>query len=184
MREGQTAKKAEKLTIYILFLSIICLILLTLLPWISVTENDHVKQDLYFNFEMMKQSDNGDIIRLAGDLNLINISFWILIILSLVSFLGTIIHLSNRFSFAGNILLLVGCITLIFSILVFFLQIIITQNIGKLSTISASAIYPPIKFSYFLLVPSFIIFIWSALYTLTVVTHFIQKFKSKKKEKD
>ena len=184
MRKGETAKKAEKLTIYILVLSIICLILMSLLPWISVAENDLVKQDLHFNFEMMKESGNGQIMDLASDLNLINISFWALIILSLLSLLGTTIHASGKFSVVGHILLLIGCVTFVFSIFVIILQLIISQNIGNMRTISASAIYSPINYAYILLIPSFFIFICSALYTWTVFEHSIQKFKSSKKAKD
>ena len=181
MNKGETAKKAEKPTIFILVLSIISLILMPLLPWISVAENDLVKEDLHFNFEMMKKSSNEQISDLASDLNLINISFWALIIFSLLSFLGATIHASGKFSVAGHILLLIGCATFIFSIIVIVLQLIILENIGEMNIISASAIYSPVNYAYILLIPSLLIFICSASYTWFTFSHFIQKFKSSKK---
>ena len=183
MKKGETAKKAEKLTIFILVLSIISLILMSLLPWISVAENDLVKEDLHFNFEMMKKSSNEQIGDLASDLNLINISFWALIILSLLLFLGATIHASGKISVAGHILLLIGCVTFIFSIFVIVLQLINLENIGEMNIISASAIYSPMNYAYILLIPSLLIFICSASYTWAVFAYSIQKFKSSKKTK-
>ncbi len=181
MKKGRTAKKAKKLAISIVVSSIIGLILLSLLPWISVVENDSVKEDLYFNFEMMKKSSNEEISDLADDLNLINISFWALIILCLLSYIGATIQISGKFSVLGNILLLIGCTALIFSILVIYLQLIISENIGKIDTISASTIYTPINYAYILLIPSFLILICSAIYTGITILHSIQKFTSSKK---
>ena len=73
MKKGETASKAINLTISIIVFSIIGLILMSVLPWISVTERDSVKEDLHFNFEMMKKSTNEQISNLTGDINLINI---------------------------------------------------------------------------------------------------------------
>jgi hypothetical protein len=183
MKKGKTAKKAKKLTISIVVLSIIALILMSLLPWISVKENDFVKEDLHFNFEMMRKSNNDQIGDLVSDQNLINISFWALIILGLLSFLGATIYASGKFSVLGYIMLLVGCITLIFSILVIDLQLVILDKIGKMDTISASAIFSPFNYAYFLLIPSILILIISVSYTWAMSSHSIQKFKVLKGEK-
>ena len=48
MKKGETAKKAEKLTILIVVLSMISLIIISFLPWISVAENGSIKEDLHF----------------------------------------------------------------------------------------------------------------------------------------
>ena len=183
MKKGEMAKRAERLTIWIVFLSIIGLIFMSFLPHISTAENDAVKGDLYFNFEMMKKSDNEQISDLADHLNLINISFWALVILGLLSFIGATIHASGKFSVMGNVILMVGCVTLIFSILVIDLQFMILENIGEMNIISASAIYSPMNYAYILLIPSFLIFICSVLYTWSTFSHSIQKFKDSKKAK-
>lgn len=183
MKKGEMAKKAERLTIWIVFLSIIGLIFMSFLPWISTAENDAVKGDLYFNFEMMKKSDNEQISDLADDLNLINISFWALLILGLLSFIGATIHASGKFSVVGHVILMAGCVTLIFSILVIGLQLMILENIGNMDIISASAIYSPMNYAYILLIPSFLIFICSVLYTWSTFSYSIQKLKDSKKAK-
>ena len=183
MKKGEMAKKTERLTIWIVFLSIIGLIFMSFLPWISTAENDAVKGELYFSFEMMKKSDNEQISDLADYLNLINISFWALIILGLLSFIGATIHASGKFSVVGHVILMVGCVTLIFSILVIVLQLMILENIGHMDIISASAIYSPMNYAYILLIPSFLISICSVLYTWSTVSHSIQKLKDSKKAK-
>lgn len=183
MKKVGMAKKAERLTIWIVFLSIIGLIFMSFLPWISTAENDAVKGDLYFSFEMMKKSDNKQISDLADDLNLINISFWALLILGLLSFIGATIHASGKFSVVGHVILMIGCVTLTFSILAIGLQLMILENIGDMDIISASAIYPPMNYAYILLIPSFLIFICSVLYTWSTFSHSIQKLKDSKKAK-
>ena len=185
MRNQEIAKKAKGLTIWIVVSSIIGLTLISFLPWISVEEKGSVKEDLHFNYEMMKTSSNWQIRDLASDLNLINISFWALIILSLLSFIGATIYAYGKLLPAGQILLITGGATLICSILVIDLQLIILGNIEKMNTISASAIFPSMNYTYILLIPSIIILLCSELYTWSIFSYSIQKFKSSKKaEKD
>ena len=181
MRNEEIAKKAKGLTIWIVVFSIIGLILISFLPWISVEEKGSVKEDLHFNYEMMKTSSNWQIRDLASDLNLINISFWALIILSLLSFIGATIYAYGKHLPVGQILLIIGGATLICSILVVVLQLIIFGNIEKMNTISASAIFPRMNYTYILLIPSIIILLCSELYTWSIFSYSIQKFKSSKK---
>lgn len=184
LRKGATAKKAGRLTILIVVLSIICIILLSIFPWISIKENDYVKEDLHFNFEMMKNSYNDQINGLANDLSLINILFWGLVILGLISFLGATIHASGKFSFFGYLLILAGCVTLILSILLINYQLAFLDKIGKIDSISASAIVTPFNYAYFIIIPSFIILIFSISYTWNMSLHSIQKYKILKEPKN
>ena len=84
--KNKTITKSKKYTIWILNFSIFGLVLTSLFPLISVPENDAVKEDLYFNFEMMKNSDNYEIFSLVDTVNTISLLFWAIIILSLLSF--------------------------------------------------------------------------------------------------
>lgn len=183
MKKGEKVKKAKRLTIWIVVLSITGLFFISFLPWISVGENGSVKEDLYFNFEMMKNSSNEQIRDLASYLNLIEISLWALIILGLISFIGAIIHVSGKFSPVGLILLMIGCITLLCGIFVVYRQLIILKTLEEIDNISASAIFSSIKFTYIPLIPSVLTLICSALYVWIVVSHSIEKFKSLKKAK-
>ena len=184
------ARKVVKFTTIIVVLSITSLIFTSIFPWISISENDYVKKDLHFFFEMIQKSNNDQIYDLAGDLNFINLSFWALIILGLLSFLGATIHISKKISKLGYILLSLGCTTLLFSIISIYFQFIIIGKIENIDTISASAITPFFKYYYILLINSCIIFIFSAVYSKIIISHSItrlldlrEEIKNKKEQK-
>ena len=85
-------KKIRRYPIIILFLSIICLFLISFIPWITIAEEDRLKEDLHFSYEMMKGSDNAQINDLAGNLSRINILFFAMIIVALISFIFIICY--------------------------------------------------------------------------------------------
>jgi len=177
------AKNVVKLAILIIFLSIICQIFVSILPWISVSESDYVKKDLHFNYEMIKNSDNNEISNLAGYINFINLSLWSLIIIGLLSFLGAIIHISKKFSTLGYILLYLGCTTLIFCIISIYFQFAIIGKIENIDTISVSAISPFFNYNYILLIHSIIILVLSSIYNRIIISDAIIKFMDKREEK-
>ena len=82
----ETIISSKKLTIWIINLSILGLVLTSFFPLISVPENDAVKEELYFDYKMMKNSDNVEIYSLVDEVNLINLLLWAVIIMGLISF--------------------------------------------------------------------------------------------------
>jgi len=176
------ARKVVKLTVLIVILSITSQILVSMFPWVSISENDFVKEELHFNFEMIKKSNDDEIYSLASTINVINLCFWFLIIFGLLSYLGATIHISKKISTPGYILLSIGCLTLIFSIIAIYFQFIINGEIENIDTISASAITPFFKYYHILLIHSFIIFIFSAMYTRVIISHSITRFLDLKEE--
>lgn len=184
MKKVEKTKKAARLILLIIFLSIIGLILISLLPWISVTEDGLVKENLHFNFEMMQKSNNKQIKDLATDLIFINISFWVLTILGILSFIGVTIYASGKASRIGLILLVSGSATLIFSVLIVILNWIFIKTIKESNTISASAIiYTPINYAYIPLAFGILLLISSIRYTWVILPYSIQQLKSSTKEK-
>lgn len=183
MKKGVMAKKAERLTLSIIAISIIAIFLLSILPWISVEESDYVREDLHFNLDMMKKSDNNQIVELANDINFINICLWFLIILGLLSFLGSTIHASGKITLVAHILLFIGCATLIFSILIINFQIDILGKIESAPAITASTIFSPFNYSYIILGASFLLLIFSTAYVWNMSMHSIQKIKDLIKDK-
>jgi hypothetical protein len=177
------ARKVVKITILVVILSITCLIFVSLFPWISITENDYVKEDLYFNFQMMKKSNDDDINNLYNDINIINLSFWTLIILGFLSFLGATIHISKKIPKFGYILLSIGCANLIFSILIIYFQVVIIRKIENIDTISTAAISPFFEYYYILILFSIVVFILSAFYSKVVISHAVQNFLDLREEK-
>jgi ribosomal protein S27E len=184
VKKVEKTKKAARLSLLIIFLSIIGLILVSLLPWISVAEDGAVKQNLHFNYEMMQKSNNKQIKNLTTNLYIINISFWILTILGIISFIGVTIYASNVDSRIGLILLASYCASLIFSILIVFLNWIIIKTVEESNTISASTIiFTPIKYAYIPLVVGILLLISSIRYTWVILPYSIKELKSLPKEK-
>lgn len=183
MKKGETARKVKKLTAWIISLSVLGLLLISVLPWISVSEDDMIKGDLHFNFEMMKKSSNIAIQDLADELDYINILFWALIILGLLSFIGATLHASGKILPIAFIILLIGCVTLIVSILIVLDQISIIRTIEEANAFSASSLFPHFYYAYIPFIFGILSLISSAVYTKVVVSHSIDKFKTSKKEK-
>lgn len=142
-------KKGQKITIWIMILSITGLILISFLPWISVTEEDSVKGELYFNYEMMKISSNTQIKSLADHLNLINILFWATIILGLFSFIFITFSEYLKNSHHGQIaMILISFSILFFNIFMVYYEYDFIRTINGMSAISLSNIVYQIKYAY------------------------------------
>ena len=184
MKKVELIKKVARLNIFIRIFSIICLVLIFLLPWISVQEEDFVKEDLYFNFEMMSKSNNKQIRDLASYLYFIVILLLGLILLGILSKIGSIIYGLRSSSPKGYIFLIIGGAILIFSILILVLQLIFIYTIKDIDGISASAIFPYMNYALIPFLFNILLLIYSVRYFWVVFQYSTQKFTSLKKEKD
>ncbi|UCH71850.1 MAG: hypothetical protein JSW62_05500, partial [Thermoplasmatales archaeon] len=105
--------------------------------------------------------DSSSILHIK-ELELINLFFWIIIIICLISIIGTELYVSGNFSYLGRMMMLAGCVTIIFNILVIYLHlnfIISTENISNLSAASINNL--PIRYAYFPLIIAIISSIYS-----------------------
>ena len=183
MKKIEMTKKVERHTMLLVAFSIFGLFVLTFFPMVSVAEEDYIKKDLHFSIDMMTASNNEELLDLGDQLNLIMISFWAIIILSLVSFVGGIIFTSGKISIVGKISIISGCATLAFAVLIMLQIFRFNVNLDNFDKISASAIFPGFNYFYFLLIPGIMILIFSIFYTKGIVTFFIFLFKKSKKDK-
>jgi hypothetical protein len=182
--EINTIKKTRNRIIGILLLSILCLIFISFLPWISVSENGIVKQNLNYNLKMMENSNSQQIIDLSNNLRNINILFWIVIIITLVSFILILYQTMIKNSLFNNILILImGLLIFLISIFIFLLQIFFSRTINEIDYISASMIYSHLAYPYIQFIISIILLIFSAINSITLSKDLIIQQKSLKKEK-
>jgi len=173
-----------KLTAWIMFLSIIGLALTSILPWISVTETRPVQEELFFNLEMMKKSYNEDIIDLSGQINLIEISFFLVLILSILSYLSLTIYRSQKYpSFSQLIMIIEGCAILIISALIIFLNFNFIKTVEDIEGISTSYIFLSIKYVHILLIVCVGLLIGSVSYTGIVANHSVRYLRDTAKQK-
>jgi ribosomal protein S27E len=172
-------KQSRKKIILILFLSILCLILISFLPWIAVAENDFVKDNLNFNYEMMKDSSNTQIINLVRILMNINILFWIIIITTLISFITIVCYaLVKKSLFCRMLIISSSFINFILCIFIVYYQIIFSRTISNLDSISGSMIYPPFAYAYIQFILSVILLLISGSYTLVLIKDSTKRLKS------
>jgi len=181
--ELKTVKTARRKIIWILILSILCLFLISFLPWISVLEEGMVKENLHFNYEMMRQSTNEQIYELSVDLMNINILFWTIIVISLISFIFITYHaLVNSSLFSQILIVTTGCITFAIIIIIVYHQIIFSRLINNIDYISASMINSPFAYAYIQFIISIILLIYSGSYTISLVKFSIKHVKNLKKQ--
>ena len=183
MERRDLVKNSQRLTFWIILLSIVGLVLISLFPWISISEMDEVKEDLVFNLEMMKKSDNQAINDIARQIEIINVSLWSLIILGLISLIGATIHSSAKYLIMGQVLLMVGCVMIISSIFTLHVHLSVYTNIEEHLIISSMDLFPHIKYSFILLITSIVIFICSAVYVVLIIFNLVDTIKNILKSK-
>lgn len=179
--------KTRRYSIIITFLSIISLLIISLIPWISIAENDGINENLHFSYEMMRGSDNTQIQDLASILSYINILFLAIIVVALVSFIFFIYYTLFKKSVFGPILrMILGIIPFVSIILIIYFQIVLSRSIRDIDTISASMMHTNIAYAYILFIISIILLIYSTISIITISVYSIKQFKSStlhKKEK-
>ena len=181
-------KRGRKITGLIVVSSIIGLSLISLLPWITVTETPSTDETItvYHNFATMEKSDNEQIKNIVKDLGLISNCFWLVIIFGLLSFVGMIIYTSGKYSSLAQIIMLIGCATILFSILVVFVNWNLISNIENMEAISTPLIFKsvPIMYAHLPLIMGIISLMGAILYTVVVAPFSIKYLISSKKEKN
>lgn len=177
------AKKARNAVGWIALSSILGLILLSFLPMVTVN-NTTPSESVTYNMALMEKnsSQTGNLIK---DLQTITIFFWVIVIISLLSFIGIINQLSKKFLSLGQIFLLMGCGAAIFGVLVVIYQFMFIRDVNGLENISLTSIGPlPIKYIYIPLVMGIVSLGCSGVYTWLISTAAIKYFITEKKPKE
>lgn len=183
MRPGELAKKIERITAVLLIFSLVGLFLMSFLPWVSVTETNAIRENLVFNFDMMEKSYDNHILGYANQLSLIISFFWIIIILTVITQMGAIIHASGKITFVAQFLLTIGSITIFFSsVIVWHLYDFIKLASGNENP-NLAEMFPHFYYAYIPLIFGILTLIYSCRYALIVVTHAIDKYRDSPKEK-
>jgi ribosomal protein S27E len=174
----QFAIRARKLLTLIVVSSIIGLTLISLLPWISVTEVTSSGETVaIYDISIMQQSTNEQIQDIAGNIELTMMVFWVIIIFSIIAFVGIAILASEKHTSLAQLIMMVGCATAVFSIVVVFLQwssINIIEGMDGISTIKIIG-QLPIKYAYLPLAMGGLSLLGSILYTVSFVTFWLQR---------
>ena len=170
--------RVRKITGLIALLSIIGLTLIALLPWISVTESsDSGEIVTTYNFAMMEKSDNQQIKAIVEDLEPIMSFHWVVIIFGIVSFVGIMLYVSEKYSLLAQLLIILGCATIIFNLLIVILLWNWMRNVENMYSFSATVISSTgVSYAHLPLIISAVSVIGSVFYTIFVAHFSIKRF--------
>lgn len=168
--------KLKGLSSWLFILAIINLFIISLIPWISITENN-TKNELYFDSTMMERSENAQIKSIANYLSYIIDLLWFVIISSSISCLIFSVYLSEKFPRFSKIMINISHISLIINILMVYLQINLLKKITQMDNIYLASAFSFIKFAYIPLIIGFLLLIFSIIKSLYVILNFIKEKK-------
>jgi len=180
-------ERVRKITILIFLSSLISLIFISILPCFAI--EDIEGNIIYYNIESIKNSDDKEIKTLFETLNLIVISNWVLIIFTLLSFIGTILIISNKYSNIAKIIMLMVCANIIFSALSVVLSWNLIKSTGEINNAHFPFILSGIAINYqYIPFISFAFSLFGSILYLIIVSNFYFKYfmgfkKQKKIEK-
>lgn len=164
---------------WIVTLSILGLILISILPLVTNDQGDNIS----YNFALLEKTSNIHLSDLKNDIQLIIYFLWLSLIFALVSFIGLIIHTVQKKPKLGLLLMLFGCVTILFSILIVIFQIILISKIENIQNITAASIGPlPINYIYITILIGFALLVISAMHTINVAPFSIKNLKNNKIE--
>jgi len=178
-------EREKKLATLLIVSSILVLTLTSILPWISVIETTS-SGDTLVSYNIAKMTDN-DISNIQKQLELINICFWITVMFGMISLAGTIIYITEKHAPLAQLMMVIGCITIIFSILGTFLLWALIGSIDSISNILDATAFQnsivTIKYAYFPLALGIISAIFSALYVIIIILFSVKRVASSAKQK-
>ena len=182
-------KRKKKLATLLIISSILVLTLTSILPWISVIEKTTSSGDtlVSYNIAKMEKSNDNEINDIQKQLELINICFWITVIFGMISLASTIIYITEKNASLAQLTMVIGCITIIFSILGTFLLWTLIGNINSMNNILDAVAFQnrivTIKYAYFPLALGIMSAIFSSFYVIIVIWQLVKRVASSAERK-
>ena len=161
--------------------SILGLIFVSSLPLINMNTTTKVT----YNKALIETSLHPEIEQMNGELQLIVIFFWLIIIFTLISFIGIIIGISEKHDSLGSLIMLIGCSTILFSALATIFLLFFIIKVESLENFTIASMGPiPIKYAYIPLIMGFLSITGSSLYSLNAIPFSLKNLdKLKRKQK-
>lgn len=175
-------KKSIKMATWIIVMSIIGLSFISILPFVT---DFSVQEGVVHNLGTIKSSNNEQIKGLGGDLELINLIFWLTIIFALIATIGIMSCTTRKISLISQIITMLGSTTLFLSALNIFLIWSFIVKIESIDTISSLLLTNHILLNYghITLIIGFISLLVSMFYTITTISFSVNFFSNQKKTK-
>ena len=181
MKKNMAYMMRKTITLFLLF-SVIALLCISFLPWVSVKNTDET-HELFLNKAMIENSNNPGINMLSKDLNMVYVMLWCIVIFGMLSYVGLNIMLVKKYEPIGISFLLTGCLTVLFNSADIVYYVFLIQNIPDIENVSLAFIFKPLFFNYAYISLIFVVFslYYSIKYVYFVAPYSIKYFSSFKK---
>ncbi len=178
------AIRTKKLLTLITVSCIIGLSFISLFPWLSVTEGTSSGEaKVTYSWSMMGQG-NVKTQEIGNAVGLLATMMWVTIIFCLVAFVGSAILSSEQHTSLGQFIMMVGCATLIFSIIVVVLEWNIFIQIESAPSLSLSALVAqlPLKYIHIFVIIGILSLIGSVFYTISFINYWLRRLTGSLKQ--
>ena len=156
-------------------------------------DGEYTTTEFYTFHSMQKRSDdyakyglseNEQIKDLSDQSGLIYNCFWVVLLISLFTYIGLTLNVAQKFSSLSQLLMLTGCLVILFNFLVIFLHLRFMETVNISENISLAYITPGIYMKYFhlIMLPSSISLIGSLAYTGYVLPFIVKQKRINKKQ--
>lgn len=180
----ESLRTFKRLSTMLLFFSITSLILISFVPWITVGTGDGGKNVKYLDYEMMKKSDDENIMELTEILSLLTYFLWGIILIDFVSLFGLVLYTAKKYLAIANILIFAGFFIFVMYIVVLIYNLTLFNNINNAEGISIATVLGGIGYSHILFIFNLLPFIISIFYLINSVSLLGEYISDKKKDKE
>jgi len=178
------SEKFRKLISWIAFLSIIGIVFTSIFPWVSVSKTLPIEGKMFYNFETMKNSNDENIITLSEKVNIINILFFLILILVIFSYIFLIIYKTQKYSSLPQILIIIGsCTILVTCVLINYLIYSFSEAVNNTEYMSTPYVFASFQYSHIILIIGIVLLIISAASTSVIIMYSYDYFKYEAKGK-
>ena len=145
----------------------------------------HSMQKRSNNYAKYGLSENEQIKDLSDQLGLIYNCFWVVFLISLFTYIGLTLNVAQKFSSSSQLLMLTGCLIILFNFLIIFLHLRFMETVNISENISLAYITPDIHMKYFhlIMLTSSISLIGSLAYTGYVLPFIVKQKRINKKQR-
>ncbi len=170
--------KVRKFTMIMIIVSLLALIFMPLLPWVSMSAGDTTnwmgEGEIDIGAETadsatQKSDFQKAQIGMRGNLGLIGLSFWMTILFGIIIMMGIgIYNMGQKYRLFSHIIFLIGIMFLIFAILIVISHVWFLGNVGTLSDEAGKNVDYAFSFNYLPLIMGVILLIISIMYTIQI----------------
>ncbi len=173
--------QVRKFTFIMVIVSLIALIFMPLLPWVSYSMDGSDKTQWWGEGSIMRQGEQAEdsnsdsktidaSIGLKNNLGLIGLSFWLTILFGIIIVIGIGIYkMGQKYQLFGHIFFLMGIVFIIFGILALLGHVWFIGNVGILADEAGKSAEIGYSFNYIPMIMSIILLIMSIIYSIKVV---------------